>query len=93
MLAFWAAKYLISIKENYALAAYKLLSHFEGKSINNCDFFFKGAAISVTRPRHEHILDTPLFVVQSSAVCVPHLLVLCSQMFYGVLNGNGCCSE
>jgi hypothetical protein len=42
MLKFWAAKYIISIKENYALAAYKLLSHFEGKSINNCDFFSKG---------------------------------------------------
>jgi hypothetical protein len=72
MLLFWAAKYIISMKENYALATYKLLNHFEGKSINNCDFY-KGAAISFTRPRHENILDTPLFVVQSSAIYTYHI--------------------
>ena len=80
MLPFRAAKYIISMKENYALATYKLLSHFEGKSVKNCHFF-KGAAISITRPRHENILDTPPFVVQSSAIYLPHLLVLCSLMF------------
>jgi hypothetical protein len=83
MLAFWAAKYTISINENYALAV-QIAEPF-WKEIDKC--------FSTTRPRHEHILYTPLFVVQSSAVCLPYLLVLCSLMFYGVLNGNGYCSE